>query len=243
MSFTRRNGRLCNQIIRNLAVSLIAEKNNLYVDYYNKEIIEQLGIHLFFGEKKYDNIVPLTDDNYFTILHSNDLKSNLDANESFFQTKEICDFLYNYLHRDDIKNNIIYKNPFKERYHNNNDLYVHIRLGDVVRYNPGINYYLYTISKISFHLLYLSTDCKDHFIIHQIMKQYPTTLLINSQEIPTIQFASTCKHIILSHGSFSAIIGYLSFFSNIYYPEYEKDKIWYGDMFSIEGWNKIKITK
>ena len=75
------------------------------------------------------------------------------------------------------------------------------------------------------------------------MKQYPTTLLINSQEIPTIQFASTCKHIILSHGSFSAIIGYLSFFSNIYYPEYEKDKIWYGDMFSIVGWNKIKITK
>jgi len=36
------------------------------------------------------------------------------------------------------------------------------------------------------------------------------------------------------------VIGYLSFFSNIYYPPYEKGKIWYGDMFSIPGWKEIK---
>ena len=36
---TGNNGRLGNQIIRNLAVSLIAEKYNLKVDYYNKELI------------------------------------------------------------------------------------------------------------------------------------------------------------------------------------------------------------
>jgi hypothetical protein len=29
---TATNGRLCNQIIRNLAVSLLAEKHDLYVD-------------------------------------------------------------------------------------------------------------------------------------------------------------------------------------------------------------------
>jgi hypothetical protein len=45
----------------------------------------------------------------------------------------------------------------------------------------------------------------------------------------------------LSHGTFSAMVGYLSFFSNIYYSEYESDKIWYGDIFSIDGWNKINI--
>jgi hypothetical protein len=32
---TYSNGRLCNQIIRNLAVSFIAEKNNLKVEYSN----------------------------------------------------------------------------------------------------------------------------------------------------------------------------------------------------------------
>ena len=38
-STTGYNGRLGNQIIRNLAVSLIAEKHNLKVDYYNKSFL------------------------------------------------------------------------------------------------------------------------------------------------------------------------------------------------------------
>ena len=71
------------------------------------------------------------------------------------------------------------------------------------------------------------------------MEKYPKAIIIDYDEIKTIQFASTCKNIILSHGSFSAVIGYLSFFSNVNYPEYEKDKMWYGDMFSINKWNKI----
>jgi hypothetical protein len=33
MTTTTANGRLCNQIFRNIAVSLIAEHNDLYVDY------------------------------------------------------------------------------------------------------------------------------------------------------------------------------------------------------------------
>ena len=40
-------GRLGNQIIRNLAVSLIAEKHNLYVKYSSYDLINSLGIELF----------------------------------------------------------------------------------------------------------------------------------------------------------------------------------------------------
>ena len=47
MSFTINNGRLCNQIIRNLAVNNIAEKHNLYVDYVNNDKILELGIELY----------------------------------------------------------------------------------------------------------------------------------------------------------------------------------------------------
>ena len=39
---TQYNGRLCNQIIRNLAVSKIAEKNDLFVEYSSYEEIKQL---------------------------------------------------------------------------------------------------------------------------------------------------------------------------------------------------------
>ena len=128
------------------------------------------------------------------------------------------------------------------RYNTNNDLFIHIRLTDVSDFNPGINYYLNMIKNITFDNLYISTDEITHNIVETIIRLYPKCNLIQYDEIATIQFASTCKNIILSHGSFSSVIGYLSFFSNIYYPEYEKDKIWYGDMFSIKNWIKCTIN-
>jgi hypothetical protein len=110
--------------------------------------------------------------------------------------------------------------------------------------NPGLYYYINTINGINYSDLYISTDSLNHSFILNLKQRFPKLIIINSNEINTIQFASTCKNIILSHGSFSAVIGYLSFFSQIYYPEYESGKIWYGDMFSINNWNKcsIKIT-
>jgi hypothetical protein len=231
------NGRLGNQILRNLAVSLIAEKFNLKVTYFNKDLIHRLGIHLFTGTHTYNRIQNLTDDNYFAIYNADHLNSELNPNQSYFQTKEITNFLYNYLHK--IKSTIIEKNPFQQRYNKNNDLFIHIRLGDVRDKNPGIRYYLKTMKTIQFDNLYISTDEKNHTIVKTLLKRYPNAKIITSDEITTFQYASTCKHIILSHGSFSAVIGYLSFFSSIYYPEYDLNNLWYGDMFSINNWIKM----
>jgi hypothetical protein len=238
-------GRLGNQIIRNLAVSLIAEKYNLVVDYQSKDIINSLGINLFSGSNIHNNIQELTDNNYFSILNSNNVNFALSitTGNSYLQTKEITNLLYNYLHTDNVKSCIIEKNPFKERYNTNNDLFIHIRLTDAALWNPGITYYLNTIKTIKFDNLYISTDDTNHDIIKNIFELYPLANLIEYDEVKTIQFGSTCKNILLSHGSFSAIIGYLSFFSNIYYPEYRhpgnidhSNNIWYGDMFHIDSW-------
>ena len=69
MTSTGDLGRLGNQIIRNLAVSLLAEKHNLKVNYYNNDLIYKLGIKLFSGDNSYESIQDLTDDNYFTIFN------------------------------------------------------------------------------------------------------------------------------------------------------------------------------
>jgi hypothetical protein len=241
-STTSRNGRLGNQIIRNLSVSLLAKKHNLKVNYCNKELIEKLGIELFSGTNSYNTTIELTDDNYFIVYYSNNLNSNLNPNNHYFQTKKITNMLYKYLHSTDIKSNIMDKNQFKERYANNNDLFIHIRLTDAERFNPGIAYYIKAIKNIKFDKLYISTDDPNNNIIINLKKLYPSLELIIVNEITTFKFASTCKHIILSHGSFSAVIGYLSFFSNVYYPEYEANKIWFGDMFSIDNWIKLSIN-
>jgi hypothetical protein len=242
MTSTGNLGRLGNQIIRNIAVSLLAEKKNLKVNYYNKNLINKLGIELFSGSNSYNSIRDLTDDNYFTIYNSDEINYNLNPNKNFFQTKEITNFIYNYLHKDNIKSNIICNNSFKERYNKNNDLFIHVRLTDVAHLNPGIKYYINAIKNINYDNLYISTDDKNNSIIKKLLQLYPSSQLINFDEITTFQFASTCKHIILSHGSFSAVIGYLSFFSNIYYPEYELNKMWYGDMFSIDNFIKLSVN-
>jgi len=238
MTTTSHNGRLCNQIIRNLAVSLIAEKHNLYVDYCNYNMIKSLGIELFKGANKHKKKILLNNDNYFEVLSKNIIDYNLQPNNDYFQSQEITDVLYKHLHSDKVKENIIRMNKFNDRYNNNNDLFIHIRLGDVIKYNPGLDYYMKCIKKINFDNLYIASDSLNHSMIKQIMETYTKATLVNYTEVPTIQFGSTCKHVILSHGSFSAVIGYLSFFSKVYYPEYKY--MWHGDMFTNKGWNMIE---
>jgi len=239
MTTTIENGRLGNQIIRNLAISFIAEKNDLFVNYSSHTKIESLGIALFVGSKIYSDFIDLNDSNYMSIFNSYDITSNLNGLYSFFQTKEIIDLIYEYLRRDDNLMRVQNINPYKLRYMNNNDCYIHIRLGDVAYLSPGLEYYLKALSKIQFDKLYISSDSPEHEIVQEIIRNYPNTEIIDKEEVETIQFASTCNHVILSHGSFSALIGYLSFYSDIYYPKYDKDNMWHGDLFSIPNWTVV----
>jgi hypothetical protein len=236
--------RFGNRFVRHLAVCILAEKHDLQVTYDNYELIsEQLGVFLYSGKNIHSDSIILDDFNYIPIFQQSEFSYNLDPNIHYFQTREISQLINNYLHRDDIKENIIHKNRFQERYNNNNDLYIHIRLGDAAQWNAGVQYYLNAISKIQCDNIYLSTDQVDGDIIKHIIHSYPNANILMYDEIRTIQFASTCKHIILSHGSFSAVIGHLAFCSNIYYPKFEvgkNDNMWCGDMFSINGWIKFE---
>ena len=171
-STTGSNGRFGNQIIRNLAVSLLAKKHNLKVKYCNKGLINKLGIELFSGTNSYNSIQDLTDDNYFKILNLDKLNYNLNPNKNYFQTKKITNFLYNYVHKDEIKSNIINNNQFKERYTKNNDLFIHIRLTDAARFNPGIKYYINVFhQQFCFNIAFYITQC--FFFLRRIsVRQY-----------------------------------------------------------------------
>ena len=234
---TGNNGRLCNQIIRNLAVHFLAKKHDLYVEYYNHELITKIGIELFVGQKKFPNTIILNNENYFSLLNSEQLLDNVDPMSDYFQTDEITKMICQYFL--EIKENIKNKNRFSIRYNCNNDVFIHIRLTDASQHNPGLNYYLYCLSKISFDQIYISTDDYEHHYIKNIISNYPSTRLLYMNEIDTIHFGSTCKHVILSHGSFSAVIGYLSFYSDIYYLNI--NTTWCPiELFKNKGWISIE---
>lgn len=233
LSIRHDNGRFCNQLIRCIATSLVSEKHNLKTKY---SVPDSLGLNLFNGCERWPSTIELTDTNYFDILNSEKIETNLDPNNSFFQTREIIEKVYEFIQSS--QESIISSNHFKERYSKNNDCFVHVRLGDASQWNPGFEYYSKVIGNLKYDTLYISTDQPDHPLLFEIKSKYPATI-IQYNEVDTIKFASTCKYIVLSHGSFSSCIGYFSFFSEVYYPEFWFLKRWCGDIFSIPGWHRV----
>ena len=107
-------------------------------------------------------------------------------------------------------------NKYKERYNNNNDCYIHVRLGDMERWNPGFKYYDSVLSKIKCENIYISTNDNNHSIIKQIKNKYGNVKIMNDDLHDIFQFGSTCRYVILSYGTFSALMGYLAFYSTVY---------------------------
>jgi hypothetical protein len=216
MSHSQGKGRFGNQFIRNVAFNIIAEKHNLYTTYQNKEEVEKLGLLLYVGTNKYSEKSTLNDNNFISYLTKKAIDTNLHS-DGYFQTHEISNEIFKYINQEKIMNQIINNNSYKERYKQNNDCFIHIRLGDVSKYNPGFYYYDKILQKISsYDNIFIGTDTINHRIIKKFLERYPNVTIMKSSIIDTILFGSTCKHVILSYGTFSATIGYLSFYSYVF---------------------------
>jgi hypothetical protein len=219
-------GRLGNQIFRSIPISILVKKHNLKVKYPAKylQTIEKLGIILHYGDKDTQITKKLNDDNYMSFLNMNNTDHSFELDYCFFQTKDISDLICNYI-RTTCKDNIIKCNKFKERYNNNNDIFIHIRLGDTINWRIETNNYIAnTIKLLNYDNIYIASDTLKHKQIINIQNTFKNVHLIDYNEIDTIHFGTTCKNVILSYGTFSAIIGYMAFYSNVYYYNH-KSKI------------------
>jgi len=236
-------GGFCNQLIRNICSSEIAKKYNLKFTYnYHNECL-YLGIPLYTeGQLQYYSYKIFGDADFENYITNNyDLKQNIIVNQHYFQTPFNAHYVRNYLLRDDIKPGIIQNNKFKERYDNNRDLFIHVRLGDAAKFNPGFTYYDNMIqNKIpEYDMAYISSDEMSHPICQQLINKYNMKEIVDNP-IETIMYGSTCKYILLSAGTFSWIIGVLGFNSTIFCPnlEYENTEKWHGNLFIFDNWIK-----
>ena len=236
------SGRFANHFFRDLACSFIAGKNNtkfLYGPYKHK--ILRLGINLFEGEKNYNDVITLNDQTFFQYINEDKkLDKNFSLYSSYCQTEEFANYLYNFLNENENKKRIMEHNVYKERYNNNNDVFIHIRLGDVSHFqenNHNFEYFDNILQNLKFDKGYISSDSINHDICQKLINKYNLNIF-NEEEVQTIMFGSTCKHIILSAGTFSWMIGIFGFFSQVYYKPIKHR--WYSDeIFNIPTWNKI----
>jgi len=228
---------------------ILAEKYDLVAEYSYWAKMHTLGITLYSGSNIFqENRIVDSDAKMEGLLQEIESLGSgfiLDKNlmmqgDIYCQTRDMTNRIYAYLRSERIRDGIIQANPFRSRYKNNNDIFVHIRLGDVADKNPGFTYYEKVLNSLeSYDRIFLSSDSPNHPICQKILMGFRNTSFIQVDEIQTIQFATTCRNIVLSHGSFSAVIGYLAFFSEVYYPAYDESKRWYGDMFSVPGFQRI----
>lgn len=163
--------------------------------------------------------------------------TNIDLSTDFFQTREFAFYIRRYILQDEIKNNIINANPYKERYDNNSDIFIHIRLDDARKFAPSFDYF---DKVISLHLdttqpqdIYITSDSINDPICKKLIAKY-NMKIFKDDEVATIQFASTCKTLILSNGTFSWMMGLLAFHSTVNYPKIKL--IWHGDIFVFPDW-------
>ena len=84
-------------------------------------------------------------------------------------------------------------------------------MDDARAWSQPFSYYDSVLSELVFDKAYISSDSINDNICKKLIEKYKMEI-INKDSIETIQFATTCKTIILSSGTYSWMIGILSFF-------------------------------
>jgi hypothetical protein len=239
-------GRFGNHFIRNFYASFLAESGDLAFTYGYFDDLRRLGIPLFTsGKKRYDKNVIITDENSMDYF-GKPVDFNIDIWDTYIQNHEFATYLYKYLRQQHVMESIMRANIFKERYNSNNDVYVHVRLDDAEPWTPGISYYENAIEATGATSGFISSDAVNHPTVQKLAEKYGFKIIMNDI-VETFMLASTCKYLVLSHGSFSWSIGSISFFSEkVFIPPHRymtivtKKSKWVGDIFRMPNWQTIE---
>lgn len=233
--------RFGNLFFLNMCLHMLSQKYDLKCSYKFEKEFNKLGIYFNKGNNIYKKNILLTDFNFENILESDISPRNIIINNNvWFHTNRFCKIMNEYFERNKLFENVRKNNLYRYKYDNNNDLFIHIRLGDVAEKTIALeNYYTRTIDSLKFNRGFITSDNINHDLCKRLIKKYKLTIF-DKPEVETIMFGSTCNNIILCGGTFSWLIGFLAISSsNIFYPEIEEK--WYGDIFSFKNWNKVVV--
>ena len=225
--------------------------NIIDINIHTKKIIQK-----FFINKYSKKDIIFIDELFLNNIINNNLQINKDyiyiCHRVFCQRNKNYNFILKILqYINDINNtfvqNIINNNKFKDRYNNNNDIFIYIRAGDIYEQKkskiiPTFDFYNKIIKKLKnkYSHIYICSNDKNNNIIKKLNNLYKI-IYIEKGKIENILFGSTCKYIIMSSGSYSFLFGLLSFFSQkvyfnrfhniIYNKKKGKYEQWYPDYY------------
>jgi len=243
-------GRLANQFFRNMMAHILAKRSDLPFEYGYYDKMCKLGIVPFTNGKTVypkENFVLVNDSNFFNMVLETEITPlttniQLEHDACYAQTKDFALYLRDYFEKEGMFAQFRETNPSSFLCKKNTFLFLHVRLGDVAHQNAGFDYYdaiLLTMAG-KYQCAYIASDSIDHYICKQLIEKYGLIPLY-LDEVDTILFASTCKYLVLSHGTYSWLMGFLSFA----YPDNEtvvyippEISRWHGDIFVFPEWRQ-----
>ncbi|CAB4130320.1 hypothetical protein UFOVP117_365 [uncultured Caudovirales phage] len=176
----------------------------------------------------------INDYNFIDFYYQNNFGiTNVSKFEGYFQNKEFLASKQN-----EIKKllNINYDDTINE-----NDVLIHYRLGDLQSefLDLPLSYYDNLLSEIKFNKGYIISDTLNHNNCQYLIEKYNLIPFDNENPINVIIFAKNFNNLILSDGTFSWWIGFLSNAKNIFHGK--SDKIWTINNIFLDEWKQINI--
>jgi hypothetical protein len=211
-------GRLSNNIIQFIAGYFLSKKKNTtlhlqFPDFFiknndsNATFHEIIIKHIYFDDFEKSDFIRITDDNFMEVYKNEDIHYENYLLEGFFQNKTFLEPI-----REDVKKllEIEYSNR------NSDDVFVHYRLGDVdgTEKTLPLEYFIEALDILGSDGGFLSSDSLDHPNCKYLIDNY-NLIPVNFTPWDTIVFAKDFNNIVLSEGTFSALIGFLSKASKI----------------------------
>lgn len=241
ISLTYGNGRYVNNVIRNYAAYQVGLTQEIPVRFGID--VSALGFSFTSTYPQTTESLPKKDISEEDVINYINEKKNIETSLNFMelycQEKPVMNHFRLWLISPSIKNSIMTKNTYS---YDNNNLFVHVRLGDISISNNdrtvSINYYVDCIEKIQFTKGFISSDSPNHPMIRFLINKYNLEL-VRKSEPDTILFGSSCKHIVLSNGSFSWLIGTMGFNSQVWFPQCKPEKQWHPNYYCDPSWHEV----
>lgn len=196
-------------LARKTGLALPGEENKI-----SNNFIKKFKIKLPTGQS-YSSTIELNDTNYYQYLNKPRKDTGYLINGFFQDSKLLCDY------RNDIIKLYQFDKPPKITIRQK-DCFIHARIGDLLN-NPNRNMAYFQpdyleqqleTARNSFDAVYISSDTIDYPPLVELIDKYDLTVY-QSDPLETILFAKNFNNLILSAGSFSYWMAYLSEANNI----------------------------
>ena len=253
MVSTAYGGRLGNNMFQYAVAHIFARKHNLKMDTRPAHGGDFNGIQFFSDFGAYFNIDTNTGTNAFLepdypvhliydqdLMHLMSFDTVTTGHYVFEDWLQIPEFVIQY--RQEMKN--VFNPVYRPR--DPDDLFVSVRLGDVIGRPCSLSYEYYkqALGLVKYKTGYISSDSMDHPLMLQLISEYGLVPYHSADPLEKLDFAKDFNQLILSEGTYCWWMGALSKAETVVCNNRHVRPggyTWHGNIFTYPEWVKLSM--